>query len=157
MKKFLSLLVIATALYSCANNDASGRMSTEDSLKNARMMAIANDSTQFTTIEWLDSTTQNIGKIQSGSVAEVTWRFKNTGDKPLIIVAVNPSCGCTVADRPKEPIAPGAEGVIKAKFDSKGRPEGAQEKTVSVQANTKNSNTGQNTMHQLMFRGEIVK
>jgi hypothetical protein len=49
---------------------------------------------------------------------------------------VQPSCGCTVAEQPKEAIAPGNEGTIKAVFDSEHH-EGVNHKTLFVYANTK--------------------
>ena len=92
------------------------------------------DSTQWTTIQWLDST-KNLGAIKEGQVLKIGFRFKNAGDKPLILESVRPGCGCTLAEYPKEAIAPGKEGEIIASFDSKGR-EGTQHKTITVIANT---------------------
>ena len=71
-----------------------------------------------TTVLWLDST-QNLGNLMEGTVVDVQFRFKNTGNKMLVITDVAASCGCTVPEKPEKPIAPGAEGVIKATFDSK--------------------------------------
>jgi hypothetical protein len=48
--------------------------------------------------------------------------FTNAGNKPLQILSVKPSCGCTTPGWTKEPIMPGKTGVIKAQFDPKGRP-----------------------------------
>src|SRR5687768_16018882 len=93
------------------------------------------DSSKFTTIEWIDST-RDYGKITEGQKLDVSFRFKNTGDKPLIIRSVKPGCGCTATEPPKEPIAPGAEGIIKASFNSEGR-EGPNSKDIFVDANTK--------------------
>jgi hypothetical protein len=66
---------------------------------------------------------------------EYTYSFKNTGAAPLIIQSAQGSCGCTVPDWTKEPIAVGATGFVKAKFDSSGKPN-IQNKTVTVTANT---------------------
>jgi hypothetical protein len=66
----------------------------------------------------LDSTSKNFGRITEGQKLEVSYKFRNSGDQPLIIEKVQPSCGCTVAEQPTEPIAPGNEGVIKALFTS---------------------------------------
>jgi hypothetical protein len=110
-----------------------------------------NDSANFTSVQWIDSVHQNLGNMQEGSVVEVTWHFKNTGNKPLIISNASASCGCTVAEKPEAPIAPNGEGIIKAKFDSKGR-EGTQRKDVFVVANTSGS-----TNHQLSFAVEVQK
>jgi hypothetical protein len=94
------------------------------------------DSASMTSIQWLDSTDKNFGKIAEGQKLEVSYRFRNSGNQPLIIEKVQPSCGCTVAEQPAEPIAPGKEGVIKAAFNSEGRI-GSNHKTLYVYANTK--------------------
>ena len=87
----------------------------------------------LTTIHWLDSA-KNYGKINEGQKLALSFRFQNTGDKPLIIESVTPTCGCTIADYPKEPIAPGQEGEITGEFDSNGR-EGLQQKHLTVRSN----------------------
>jgi len=98
-------------------------------------MQIPKDSSLFTKITWLDSTERDFGTIPEGQKLEVSYRFKNSGTKPLIIARVQPSCGCTVADQPEEPILPGKEGVIKASFNSEGRV-GVNHKILYVVANT---------------------
>jgi hypothetical protein len=102
-----------------------------------------------TTIQWLDST-KNIGRISEGEKVEITFRFKNTGTNPLVVNNVVPSCGCTVPEKPEEPIAPGAEGMIKAAFNSQGRT-GTNHKTLTVYTNTPEPTT------QLNFEVEVVK
>lgn len=77
----------------------------------------------------------DFGTINEGQVVEYTYSFKNTGDAPLIIQNAQGSCGCTVPEWPKQPIPVGGTGVIKAKFDSNGKPN-IQNKTVTVTANT---------------------
>jgi hypothetical protein len=105
---------------------------------------------EFTTIEWIDSTFHDVGKIKQGETLEIPFRFKNTGTKPLVIEDVHAGCGCTVAEKPTEPIAPGEEGIIKAKFSSSGM-SGLQHKGLTVTANTSQSNTGQSKIHTLTF------
>ena len=107
------------------------------------------DSSKFTTIEWIDSTSKDYGKINEGQKLDVSFRFKNTGDKPLIIRSVKP--GCTAAEPPKEPIAPGAEGTIRASFNSEGRT-GKNSKDIYVDANTKGTQN-----HVVHFDVEVVK
>ena len=77
----------------------------------------------------------DFGTIKEGDVVEYTYKFKNTGEAPLIIQNAQGSCGCTVPEWSKEPVPVGGEGLIKAKFDSKGKPN-LQNKTVTVTANT---------------------
>jgi Protein of unknown function (DUF1573) len=108
------------------------------------------DSTQLTTIQWLDSS-KDFGKIQEGQKLEVAFRFRNSGDKPLVIQKVQPSCGCTVAEQPNAPIAPGAESQIKATFNSEGRT-GVNHKTLFVYANTKGTQS-----HSVQFVVEVEK
>lgn len=83
----------------------------------------------FTTLD------HDFGTINEGDVVEYTYKFKNTGEAPLIIQNAQGSCGCTVPDWSKEPIPAGGEGFVTAKFDSKGKPN-IQNKTVTVTANT---------------------
>ena len=113
-------------------------------------MDTATDTSSLTTIQWVDSI-KNLGRINEGQKLEVSFRFKNTGTKPLIIQSVRPGCGCTVADYPKEPIAPGAEGEITGSFDSQGR-ENLQRKEIAVTANTKGS-----AYHTLVFEVDVFK
>jgi|SRR6478672_1107918 len=147
--KYLVLFSFAIVLFSCTSTDkpATREEAARDSLNKVAMA----DTTNYTTIQWLDSTTQDLGKIKEGSIVEISWKFKNTGAKPLIVADARGTCGCTIADKPKEPIPPGQEGTIKAKFNSQGQGPEAH-KTVSVDANTK----GQ-TMHYLTFTAQITK
>lgn len=104
------------------------------------------DSSAFTSIQWLDSTYLDLGTTKEGTQVDIIYHFKNTGDKNLVIESVSPSCGCTIADKPNEPIAPGNEGTIKAKFDSDHKV-GNNTKTIVVTANTKDTR-----QHTLTFK-----
>lgn len=77
----------------------------------------------------------DFGTINEGDVVEHTFAFTNTGDKPLVISNASASCGCTVPEWPKQPIAPGEKGEIKARFNSTGKPN-QQNKTITITANT---------------------
>ena len=83
----------------------------------------------------LDSTTHQFGVIAEGDVVEHSFRFKNDGEFPLIINNVTASCGCTIPEWPRDPIAPQEESSILVRFNSKGKP-GPQVKTITVYANT---------------------
>lgn len=50
------------------------------------------------------------------------FTFTNRADRPIKILSVQPSCGCTTLGWTKEPVEPGKTGVVKASFDPKGRP-----------------------------------
>jgi hypothetical protein len=53
----------------------------------------------------------------------------------MIISNAKGSCGCTVPQWPKEPIAPGSQGEISVQFNSKGK-KGSQNKTVTLTTTT---------------------
>jgi hypothetical protein len=85
-----------------------------------------------------DSGEHDFGKIQEGTMANYEFTFTNTGKAPLVLSNVQPSCGCTTPEWNKEPIMPGAKGVIKASFNSYGRP-GTFQKYITVKSNASNS------------------
>lgn len=149
MKKAFSILIITASLAACNSNDVAKPADLGSLAGSANTIS---DTTQYTAIQWIDSTYQDLGKVTKGQVVEIAWRFKNVGDKPLVIQSVRPGCGCTVAESPKAPLAPGEEGTIKGKFDSNGQNEGEHRKVISVDANTNGT-----PYHQLNFRVEVVK
>lgn len=59
------------------------------------------------------------GTIEKGADGVRTFKFKNTGNAPLIISSVKSTCGCTVPKKPKAPIMPGETGEIEVKYDTK--------------------------------------
>lgn len=80
--------------------------------------------------------THDYGTIKNGANGTCTFEFKNTGNAPLILSNAKGSCGCTVPTWPKEPIAPGATGVISVKYDTKRQ--GAINKSVTITSNATN-------------------
>lgn len=80
-------------------------------------------------------TTFDFGTISSGEVEVHVFKFKNSGNAPLIISQVTGSCGCTVPKYSKDQLAPGEEGSIEVTFNSKGQA-GQVAKTVTILANT---------------------
>lgn len=135
MRLVIGLAVICVLGSSCGQIDAKSKASSVS-------MQLPKDTSMFTTITWLDSTNRNYGNIPEGKKLEVAYRFLNSGNKPLIIARVQPSCGCTVAEQPEEPIQPGKEGVIKASFNSEGRT-GINNKTIYVMANTRGNQSNE--------------
>lgn len=80
------------------------------------------------------SETIDYGTIAANSDGKREFVFTNNGNKPLIITNATGSCGCTVPSYSKEPIAPGAKGVIGVKYDTSraGQP---FTKTVTITSN----------------------
>src|ERR1700741_4910049 len=113
MKNLLLVLITITCFAACNTADKKpGELSSEERAKSLK------DTSNFTTVEWLDSTTRNLPSAKEGAKLEINYRFKNTGKHNLILSDVSASCGCTTPNWPKRPIAPGEEDVIKAVFDS---------------------------------------
>lgn len=146
--KYLSLLAIACAfvMTSC-NGDTATTEDTNLATPNAPTAAVATPNTPVapavpvgptTSIEF-EENSYDFGEVMDGEKVEHTYKFTNTGSEPLVISNAKGSCGCTVPQWPKEPIAPGATGEILVRFDSKGKGRvggGAQTKTVTITANT---------------------
>ncbi len=93
--------------------------------------------------------TYDFGKIKQNKPVTHTFSFTNNGDGPLVISSVQASCGCTVTEYSKDPIAPGSEGFVKATYNA--AKAGVFTKTVTVNANT----TG--AAVQLTIKGEVVE
>ncbi|MGB0806111.1 MAG: DUF1573 domain-containing protein [Salibacteraceae bacterium] len=87
-----------------------------------------------------DQMAHDFGNIDQNSENTYVFNFTNTGDKPLIIETATGSCGCTVPEFPREPIAPGASSEIKVVYKP-GKQKGLQNKTVTVIANTQPKDT----------------
>ncbi len=136
MKAAISIFVVfvAVAFFLMTRKPSSDMQTATLSELNGQSAILAMDSKNFTEIEWLDSV-KHVGQVKSGEKVLLSYRFKNTGQKPLVVSNVIVSCGCTVAEKPEEPIAPGEEGVIKAEFNSTNRV-GTNHKTITVHTNT---------------------
>lgn len=149
MKQNLLFAFIASVLVSCGNSDQPAEAQTGNT--GTAPTTQVNDSTNAPTIEWIGGTFQDLGKVVDGQVVEVTYRFRNTGKTNLVIEDVTAGCGCTVPEKPAKPFAPGEEGEIKAKFDSRGR-KGPNDKYVTVKANTQ-----PNKDHVLTFKVTVTE
>lgn len=152
MKHILFIAIAIAGLAACNMEDKKTAAPTGPKLTPAQLDSIKNDSTTYTTIQWTDSMPVNIGKMTDGEEREVAFHFKNTGNKPLIIIETQGTCGCTTPEKPEGAILPGKEGVIKAIFNSNGMGGRVITKTVTVIANTNPS-----SFHQLTFTGEVAK
>ena len=140
MKKyllFISVLVLAST-YAC-NNTGSASAPPAD---------IAEDSVNFTQVQWLDSSI-NFGVVTKGEKVHITYKCKNVGSKAMFIYYVRPGCGCTVADYTKAAIPPGGTGEVNAEYDSNHGIAGEIRKSITVQTNTTNASP------RLIFYGTV--
>ena len=85
-----------------------------------------------------ERTTIDLGTFsQDETLHTCVFKFTNVGKAKLVINYVSTSCGCTVAEYPKDYISPGASGEIKVTYDSKGKEPGPFKKAIQVYTNCK--------------------
>ena len=131
MKKILYFLVLSSFLAAC-NNQTSTDTESVNQNETSTVDSVANTNVPVFQFE---KEVYDFGEIKEGEKVSYDFKFKNIGNAPLIISSATATCGCTVPEYPKEPLAPGAEGVIRVIFNSTGKP-GMQNKVVSITANT---------------------
>lgn len=146
MKKYISSLIVL-ALVACGGegdaleegatnsivattNPGEGPSEFEEEVTNP------NKAEGVTTIEYVD-VTHDFGNVKYPGEYLYTFKFKNTGTKPLIIESATASCGCTVPHKPEDPILPGESGELDVIFKPKEGQQGQPvTKKVTVTANT---------------------
>lgn len=141
------LLVLAVGFTACNSDTANKAEENVTTLNEKTTLPNANANTAKPIADAIPADTVNVAKmtfteqvfdygtVKAGESVEHTFKFKNTGVAPLIIETAKSTCGCTVPQFPKEPIAPGESGEIAVKFNSKGK-SGRQRKPVNITANT---------------------
>ena len=97
----------------------------------------SNAQTSGPVITW-EKSVFDFGDVVQGDKVEHTFKFKNTGNEPLIITNVQVTCGCTTPKGwARDPIAAGQSGEITVAFNSLGK-FGKQNKVVTVVSNAVN-------------------
>ena len=140
MKKILSIVmggVMMFGLASCQNSNSKNIPA--DVVSIPRSAENSNKSEKQPKIVF-ENTTHDFGRVVAGEKVTFGYKFKNEGDKDLLIVKVSATCGCTAIDYPREPMSPGSEGVLYVTFNSTAK-KGFQNKRVTVMANTQPSAT----------------
>ena len=98
-----------------------------------------------------DKTTHNFGSFpESEPVVTCVFKFKNTGDRPLIIHQAIASCGCTVPTYTKSPVQPGESGEVSIKYDGTGKFPGHFMKSITLRTNCEDE------MVRLRVKGNMV-
>lgn len=82
-------------------------------------------------VVWLESSYDfGLMKEQAGPKNGYA-RFVNRGAEPVTVLEARPTCGCTEATCPEDPVAPGDTAVIRFTYDPSGRP-GRFDKSIKV-------------------------
>jgi len=155
MKKYLSLFVVVVLLAGCAGNAEQKKEDAENGLLSTELVSNPYSAKGLDTVSYNDlptmdfrDTVHDFGALSEGEKAVYSFDFTNNGKTPLIISNASGSCGCTVADFPRDPVAPGASGIIKVVFDSQGKT-GHQEKSIAITTNSKRG------IHMLYIKGDV--
>ena len=80
-------------------------------------ISLSAQNNKFAKIEF-ETTIIDYGTIEKGSNGLRVFKFKNTGNAPLVVSSVKSSCGCTVPKKPEAPVMPGKSGEIEVKYDT---------------------------------------
>ncbi len=150
---FLSLMVASLFIIACGGGDATVRDEARKAVTPTATPATPAAPTATpatpatpavpagpTTTMQFDELEFDFGTVTAGEKVQHAYKFKNTGSEPLIISNAKGSCGCTVPEWPREPIAPGETSEILVQFDSSNK-NGNQSKRVTLTANTNPAQT----------------
>lgn len=99
-----------------------------------------------------DKTTHNFGTFsEKNPVVSYSFAFTNVGEQPLVVNQAIASCGCTVPEFTKEPVAPGQKGEIKVTYNGEGKFPGHFKKSITVRTN------GSVEMTRLYIEGDMTE
>ncbi|SDJ91668.1 Protein of unknown function [Pedobacter sp. ok626] len=136
MRKIFVLALVAISFASCQNatktNETAGTATESAAVAGANTDAAV--PVGDAAVMDFEKGNYDFGKITQGEKVSYSYKFKNSGKSPLIILNATATCGCTVPEVPKEPIKPGEEGEIKVVFNSTGK-SGMQDKVITVTSN----------------------
>jgi hypothetical protein len=66
----------------------------------------------------MNTETHNFGKIKQGNPVTYFFEITNKSDKPIVIENASASCGCTVPEKPSQPIMPGKTDKLKVVYNA---------------------------------------
>lgn len=66
----------------------------------------------------INEETHDFGKVKQGVPVTYNFEIKNISDKPIVIANATASCGCTVPEKPEQPIEPGKVGLLKVQYNA---------------------------------------
>jgi hypothetical protein len=138
MRFGIGLVVLAFFVFACSSENGE-RVETERSTRLDEFIRIPTDDEgnvdpeKLPRIEFAEDH-YKYDTLQEGERVEHSFTFTNTGSSSLLIASVKSSCGCTVADYPKDPVAPGEKGEILATYNSTDK-KGPQINEITIYSN----------------------
>jgi hypothetical protein len=137
---FLILLVLSIQLYyTIQRNKANQPIQVKSTSEGVPAISHYPENMPTSDIKF-ESISHEFGVIPDNKKVYTKFEFSNTGTEPLIILSAEGSCGCTVPNWPKEPVAPGGKSFIEVAFDPSGK-SGEMSKIITITSNTKPSST----------------
>lgn len=131
MKKVVFAIgVVALFAFTSCKDNASSKIKSD----NVAEAAVRDEAAKAVPVMTFEKSEHDFGTIEQGTPQETAFKFTNTGNAPLIITDAKSSCGCTVPNPPKDPIAPGESSELVVKFNGSGQNQVT--KTITVTANT---------------------
>ena len=112
MKKIVTLALLLVLGVTASNAQETSKVSKKMKVKTTKVSTPKVDGAGMVFV----TETIDYGTVAHNADGKREFVFTNNGNKPLIITNTQGSCGCTVPTTPKEPIAPGAKGVIGVKY-----------------------------------------
>lgn len=131
MNSRATVLVLLSAM-SALSGTAMGQLQPDVPPEDQGGILFAEGQIKFESLE------HDFGRIEDGDAVDCEFKFTNTGSGLLLISNVHPGCGCTVTQMDKKEYKPGETGVIRARFDPKGKG-GIQAKSITVTSNDRSS------------------
>jgi len=131
-KSILIVAVLSVFAFTSCKEKATDKVNEENVAAAADRDAKAGELPVMT----FEETEWDFGSIEGGTAVEHIFKFTNTGTAPLVIVDAKSSCGCTVPEYTKAPVAAGESGELLVKFNGSGKNQVS--KTVTITANTAN-------------------
>ncbi|WP_346882128.1 DUF1573 domain-containing protein [uncultured Algibacter sp.] len=132
MKKIiLGLSTLCLVAFTSCKEDAAKKIDESNVAAAAARDAVAS---KFPVLQF-DKKEHDFGEIEAKTPVETTFKYKNTGDAPLVITDIKSTCGCTVPQNwSRAPLMPGDSGEFSVKFNGSGS--NKVSKSITVTANT---------------------
>ena len=133
----MAIATLTLGLYSCNNDKASSKINEENDELGVTTTNMEDKQTDvpsgFAKLS-VDKEEHDFGDLKKGEKAETEFTITNTGDADLVIIDARATCGCTVPQKPEQPIKPGQSDKIKVAFSATSV--GMQNKQVTLTTNT---------------------
>ncbi len=107
--------LLALGIVSCGEAARSTQKEEGSKVVPERIIALSDSSLRAGQTDTVD-----MGRIHDGERIRQDFWIRNDSSKPLLILTVKTSCGCTAVDFSKTPLAPGEMTPFSFTFDSRG-------------------------------------